>query len=100
MRMVEFREGDRVTVSVQALYDSGIPLEYGRIETENDYSGEVVNYYDLYNDDGELACMDGEECRIEQVGVVLITLVNDYGESAVRLTLTRPEAEIALFKCL
>lgn len=93
--MIEFKEGQRVTVSVHALYDSGIPLEYGRIEVETD---DKWRYYDIYNEDGELACCDGEECMIEQVGAVLITLVNGYGESTVRLTLTRPEAEIALFE--
>lgn len=97
--MINFQEGQEVTVSVQALYDSGIPLEYGRIEVEKDDSGKVVNYADIYNEDGEFACCDGETCTIEQVGTVLITLVNDYGESTVRLTLTRPEAEIALFEC-
>lgn len=97
--MIEFKEGQRVTVSVQALYDSGVPLEYGRIEVENDDSGKVVNYCDIYNEDGEFACCDGEECIVKQVGAVLITLVNNYGESTVRLTLTRPEAEIALFEC-
>ena len=96
--MTELKKGQRVTVSVQTLYDSGISLEYGRIEVENDDSGKIVNYCDIYNEDGEFACCDGEECVVEQVGAVLITLVNDYGESTVRLTLTRPEAEIALFE--
>lgn len=97
--MVNFKEGQEVTVSVKTLYDDGVPLEYGSIIPDYDENGKLM-YYDLYNEDGELACCDGETCRIEQVGVALITLVNNDGESTVRLTLTRPEAEIALFECL
>lgn len=95
--MTELKEGQKVTVSVQALYDSGIPLEYGRIEVENDDSGKVVNYCDIYNEDGELACMDGETCIIEQIGTVSITLVNNYGESTVLFALTKKESDIAIY---
>lgn len=95
--MTDFRAGQEVTISVKALYDSGIPLEYGSIVLDHDENRKPM-YYDLYNEDGELACCDGETCRIEQVGVDLITLVNNDGESTVYLTLTRPEAEIAVFQ--
>lgn len=85
-----------IGVSIQALLDAGIekPM-FGRIEVENDDSGKVVNYCDLYNEDGELACMDGEVCTVDQVGNVLVTFRNDNGESTIYFALTKEEADIA-----
>lgn len=94
--MYKFKEGQYVSVSIKALYESEMPLTYGAIVPDYDEKGEI-NYYDLYNEDGEFACCDGEICYIEQAGVVLLTLVNNEGESTVRITLTRDEAKEALF---
>ena len=81
------REGKTVCISVAVLFSE--PLAFGRVEKDEEY-------YDLYNEDGELACMDGEEVVIEQVGDYLITFRNDNGESSVHFALTRNEAELAI----
>lgn len=87
---MKFEEAQTVCISVNALYDNYHHLMLGRIEVTDD------NYYDLYNEDGELACMDGEEVTIAQVGNNLITFRNDNDESSIYFALTREEAEIAI----
>ena len=59
--MCRFEEGQYVAVSVKTLYESGVPLTYGTIVPDYDEKGKM-NYYDLYNEDGEFACCDGEIC--------------------------------------
>ncbi|MCM1168222.1 MAG: hypothetical protein NC401_19730 [Ruminococcus sp.] len=52
-------------------------------------------YYDLYNDDNELACMSGEVVTIVEVGKELVTFRNDNGESSIYFTLTKNELKHA-----
>lgn len=91
---MKFTEGTTVCISIQALYDSFQHLTFGKIIPDLGDTG----YYDLYNENGELACMDGEEVTIEQVGEHLITFRNDNGESSVHFALTYKEAETAVIE--
>lgn len=51
---------DLFTISVYELYEKfGSDLTYGRIEVEE---GEDFDYYDLINEHGRLAVLDGETC--------------------------------------
>ena len=93
---MKFTEGTTVCISVQALYDKFWHLALCRMIKTSANSDTKNFYYDLYNDDDELACMDGEEVTIEQVGENLITFRNDNGESSVHFTLTVDEAEVAI----
>lgn len=68
-------------------------LSFGKIVFTNE--GESGTYYDLYNDDGEVACMSGEEVYVVEVGEYLVTFRNDNGESSVYFTLTKQELEYA-----
>lgn len=91
---MKFIEGTKVCVSIQTLYNSFPQLTFGEIVPD---FGDT-DYYDLYNEDGELACLDGEEVIIEQVGEQLITFRNDNGESSIHFALTYKEAEMAIIK--
>lgn len=83
----------KVCISVQALYEAfGENLRLNTITTEDD------GYYDLYNEHGELACMDGEEVSITQEGSDLTSFVNNNGEYSVYFALTHKEAIIAVIK--
>ena len=86
---MKFTEGTTVCISVQTLFETVGTPKFGWINFDS-------GYYDLYNEDDKLACMDGEEVTIEQVGEALVTFRNDEGESSVRFTLTKEEAEIAI----
>ena len=89
--------GEEVTVSVKALYDSGLIIECGWIDTEDNENGEI-GYYDLYTTDG-LVCMDGETCKIIDVNEDCIVLKNTDGEKDMTFALTYEEANICCFEC-
>lgn len=80
-----------VCISVQALYEIfGENLRLNTISTEDD------GFYDLYNEHGELACMDGEEVSITEKGDTYISFVNNSGEYSVYFALSHEEAKIAI----
>lgn len=94
--MKQFKEGQEVGISVRLLHERNKPLTYGKvIHTQDEETN--LHYYDLYNNDGELACMDGEEIIIEQVGSSLLTLKNNNGDSTIYFTLTLDEANYSIF---
>lgn len=87
------KEAKIISLCTQSLYDAfkNEPLSFCGIVFTDD--GDGGTYCDLYNDDGELACMDGEEVYIVDVGEQLVTFRNDNGESSVYFTLTKNELE-------
>lgn len=83
-----------VCISVENLYNMyGKDLYLNTIATEHSNS---CTYYDLYNEHGELACLDGEEVNVVQKGNGLISFVNCNGEYDVYFALTLKEAEKAI----
>lgn len=95
-KVIETTE-EPVAISVKALYDMyGPNLTLGTIKKHKS-NGET--YYDLYNEDGELACCDGEEWPMEENGGYLVTFLTDGPDgSAVRFTLTQEELGVATFR--
>lgn len=93
---MKLTEGIKVCISVESLYNREKDLLYGHIEyTEaNEPENGDDNYFDLYNEDGELACMDGEEVIVTQIDEDLITFRHDY----VDFRLSYEEAEIAIYE--
>lgn len=87
--------GEKVTVSIKALYENNFGAECGWINTEDNEKGEV-GYWDLYTTDG-LVCMDGETCEIIEVNEDCIVLRNTDGERDMTFTLTYAEANICCF---
>ncbi len=84
-----------VCLCVQALYDVFKEEGLSLCKIVFTDEGKGGTYCDLYNDDGELACMDGEEVYIINVSEYLVTFRNDNGESSVYFTLTKQEIEYA-----
>ena len=97
---MKLQEGMKVCICVKALYDRNEDLFYGAIVPVPNFakSSNACDYYDLCNEDGEVACLDGEEVTVDQVGVVLVTFRNDNGEGTVYFALTHEEAEAAILK--
>ena len=93
--MKELYEGMNICVSVKALYDMEKDLLLGHIVPDFEDNEKV--YYDLYNEYGELACLDGELCWITQIGNGLVSFRNDNGEGSVYFALTTDEAKVACF---
>ncbi|MDD6484007.1 MAG: hypothetical protein PUF72_05470 [Clostridiales bacterium] len=92
---MKLTEGMKVCISVKALQNMENDLLYGLIVP--DYYNNT-NYYDLYNEGGELACMDGEEVLIDQIGKTLVTFRNDNGDGNIYFSLTHKEAGLAIFQ--
>lgn len=94
--MKEFTVGAAVTVSVKTLYESVNNPKYVEIIPDFDEKGNMA-YFDLYNDKGELACMDGEVCRVAKAGRNRVVLSNAQGDNPVDFKLTAEEAGICCF---
>lgn len=82
--------GRKVCVSVQSLHVSLGGVEKGFIVSDEDGG---VAYYDLYDEEGTLACMDGETCVVEETGERGVTLANESGEGNARFRLSWAEFE-------
>ena len=72
-------------------------LRYSSVECTSGES-EDPYYFDLYNRNGELACMDGESCTLSRInGDGSLEFENKEGESSVSFTLSREEADAGIF---
>lgn len=95
----KFKEGMKVICSVSALYGkySSGGLQDNTIEYTNEDGSE---YFDLYNDYKEIACMDGEECIIIEIDEWTrhVRLENSNGEKTTYFSLTFDEAIVGLTK--
>ena len=85
-----------VCLSISALNkEFGDYLEYTRIEYACDGDEE---YYDLYNTNDELCCLDGEEVLIIKDDGTDLTFVNQNGLKDVEFRLTLTEFLTASFR--
>ena len=93
--MKKFTKGESVCISLESLYRNITNLNSGHIDFTEDNGCE---YYDLYNDNGVLVCMDGEVCIIEDISEDVFTLSNNTGIQEEYFTLTVEEIGIAVFR--
>ncbi len=82
--VVILKEGDRVTMCVRQAFVGGI--RRGVIVPDFGADGSM-DYFDLYNESGVLACMDGETCTVRSCGKDGVMLENAEGEVPVRFFL-------------
>lgn len=97
--------GQEVPVGVKSLYmfniyryPDGGPA-YGHIEINFNGLGDEP-YYDLYNPDGYIACMDGEVCEVTGIEDDKVFFVNKAGDYPVEFVLTQEEAGVACYSTL
>lgn len=95
---MKLEEGMKVCISVKSLYDMENNLLFGKIVPDFTESQNDTDYYDLYNEDGELACLDGEEVLVDQIGQAIVTFRNDNGDGSVYFSLTHEETDIAIYR--
>lgn len=80
-------------ISVKNLYEKfGGRLSFATIEKSKDGDNE---WFDLINDNGVIACMDGETARVIKNINNVVTFLNVEGEQNVKFQLTRQECEYA-----
>lgn len=87
---------EQVFINVKALHDNQLIENYTENTIVAEY-GQTLDEvtYNLYNEKGELACCDGEECTIVTVEDDFILLVNTTGDKTVCFALTYEEFKIA-----
>lgn len=96
---MKYKVGQKVNISLAALYYGEHELKYVRIISL--YDG--VNFRWLENDDGDTCCYEGEECTIvsstelpEQYRIVY-GLINENGECPVFFQMTEHDLDICCF---
>ena len=87
---------DTVCLDIKALYkEYGKFLTIGEIVKEYQECNDTT-YYDLLNEFGKVACMDGEEVFITEISNGLVHFQNDNGEYTVYFALTEDESDVAI----
>lgn len=83
------------SISIMELYDKyGENLEYANIEQ---YKETDTEYYNLYDEYGNLMCMDGECCKVVEEDD-RYKLINTNGEYDAEFYLTKEEFEVATYE--
>lgn len=100
--MENFKTGEIVGINVHALYHSfGQRLTHTGITVTGKQGNDhfpLDYWYDLTFHNGDLACMDGEECRIGNVDKYgNVTFINENGDTDACFTLSPAEAKIAVY---
>lgn len=94
---MQYKVGEKVCISVNAMIDGDADMDYVDIVTDHD---EKEKFYMLFNEFGELCCLDGEECTIDHIvnGTTdVYDLVND-NDGTVHFMLSEHDLDIAVFK--
>lgn len=82
---------NQVSVSLVLLYEFfNVILKFGEIVKSN---SDGVDYYDLYVN-GNLVCMDGEECEVIDENEQFITYKNSNSEKDHVFILTKRESDL------
>ena len=88
--------GDEVCISTQALYERfGKHLSQCSISLDK---SEGADYYDMYNNEGEVCCMDGEMNRVDNICKEYVVFSNKEEGEPVKFTLSSEEVEVAVFQ--
>ena len=95
---MKYTFGEKVGISISSMRDGGADMEF--VDVVTDYDG-AETFYVLYNECGELCCLDGEECTIDHIvnGTTdVYELVNQNGETNVHFMLSEHDLDIAVYR--
>lgn len=94
---MQYKVRENVCISVNAMINGDADMEYVDIVTYHDGK---EKFYVLFNEFGELCCLDGEECTIDHIvnGTTdVYDLVNRNGGD-VHFMLNKHDLDIAVFR--
>ena len=91
------RENELYTLSIEDLFNEiGECLEFASIKHTHDADDDCIHeYFDLYNESNNLACMDGEQVLVIKDHGDTLDLFSVESEKEVMFTLTLTEFKIA-----
>jgi hypothetical protein len=94
---MKYAVGEKVGISIKTMIECGANFDYVDIATN--YDGDE-KFYMLYNESGELCCLDGEECTIDHVvnGTTDIYNLVNKNDSDVHFMLSEHDLDIAVFR--
>ena len=94
---MKYAVGEKVFISVDTMINEGADMDFVDIVT--DYDGEET-FYMLYNEFGELCCLDGEECTIDHVvnGTTDVYDLVNHADGTVHFMLSEHDLDIAVYR--
>ena len=94
---MKYAVGEKVCISVDTMINEGADMDFVDIVTDHD--GEE-KFYMLYNEFGELCCLDGEECTIDHIvnGTTDVYDLVNRNDGAVHFMLSEHDLDIAAFR--
>ena len=94
---MKYKVGEKVGISIKTMVDSDADMRY--VDVATNYDGEE-KFYMLYNEHGELCCLDGEECMIDHIvnGTTDIYDLVNKNDIDVHFMLSEHDLDIAVFR--
>jgi len=94
---MKYEIGQKVCISVDAMIDGDAEMEFVDIVTDHDGEG---TFYMLFNEFGELCCLDGEECMIDHIvnGTTDVYDLVNRNDGDVHFMLSKHDLDIAVFR--
>lgn len=94
---MKYAVGEKVGISIKTMIVDGADMDYVDIATDHD--GEE-KFYMLYNEFGELCCLDGEECTIDHIvnGTTDVYDLVNHNDGDVHFMLSEHDLDIGVFR--
>ena len=94
---MKYAVGEKVGISIKTMIVDGADMDYVDIVTDHD--GEE-KFYMLYNEFGELCCLDGEECTIDHIvnGTTDVYDLVNHNDGDVHFMLSEHDLDIAVYR--
>lgn len=94
---MKYKIGEKVGISIKTMVDSDADMRYVDVATDYDDEGK---FYMLYNEYGELCCLDGEECMVDHIvnGTTDIYDLVNKNDIDVHFMLSEHDLDIAVFR--
>ena len=93
---MKYQAGQKVCISVNEMINGDADMDFVDVVTYHD--GEET-FYMLYNEFGELCCLDGEECTVDQLvtGTKDVYDLVNKNDGDIHFMLSKHDLDIAYF---
>lgn len=94
---MKYTIGEKVCISIDAMINDDADMDYVDIITNH---GGEETFYMLYNEFGELCCLNGEECTIDHIvnGTTDIYDLVNHNDGDVHFMLSKHDLDIAVYR--
>ena len=94
---MKYAVGEKVSINIKTMIIDGADMDYVDIATNHDGEEE---FYMLYNEFGELCCLDSEECTIDHIvnGTTNVYDLVNRNDGDIHFMLSEHDLDIAVFR--